>query len=67
MRQEPNEKTHGQTGDPVKYAGQYAAIGCCRTLIKVQQGGNFPNCPQHGATTWGWIPAGEPIGLADAT
>jgi class 3 adenylate cyclase len=25
----------------------------------------FPSCPQHSATTWGWIPPGSAIGLTD--
>jgi hypothetical protein len=64
---EPNEGTQGTTGEQVAYGGQYAAVGCCRTIKKLDQGDAFPACPQHGDTAWGWIPPGLAIGLTDAT
>jgi len=64
---EPNERTQGTTGEQVVYGGQYAAVGCCRIIKKLNQGDAFPACPQHDNTTWGWIPPGSAIGLADAT
>ena len=64
---EPDERTRGTTGEQVVSGGQYAAVGCCRIIEKLNQGDAFPACPQHGNTTWGWIPPGSAIGLADAT
>ena len=66
MGQEPNAETQGKTDETVKYSGQYAAAGCCRVIKKLTQGDKFPACPEHGKTTWGWIPPGSAIGLADA-
>src|SRR5436190_15230835 len=66
MVQEPNEQTRGKTGEQVNYGGQYAAEGCCRTMMWLKKGDMFPVCPQHATiTTWGWIPPGSGIGLAD--
>jgi class 3 adenylate cyclase len=62
---QPNERTQGKTGEYVQHSGQYAAVGCCRTITSLQQGCLFPSCPAHGATTWGWIPSGAAIGLVD--
>jgi hypothetical protein len=67
MYQEPNEQTQWKTGEQVKHSGQYAASGCCLAIKKLSQGDKFPACPQHGDTTWGWIPPGSAIGLTDAS
>jgi hypothetical protein len=66
MQQEPNEQTQGNSGEHVKFAGQYAAVGCCRDMKKPAKGDIFPGCPKHGSTTWGWIPPGAAINLGDA-
>ena len=66
MNQEPNEQTKATTGERVEYDGEYAAVGCCRTIKKLGQGDTFPACPEHGNTTWGWTPPSSSMGLADA-
>ena len=52
---EPNESTHGRTGEKISFSGEYRAT-CCGAVKELLQEGSFPICSEHGETVWSWIP-----------
>jgi len=52
---EPNETTHGRTGEKISFSGDYRAA-CCNVVVRLTASQSFPDCSEHGETVWSWIP-----------